>query len=401
MSLEVGSTLEITTVRLARGGRAVGHTADGFVVFVAGAAPDETVRAEITKVAARFAEARTIDVLTPSPHRVTPPCAVADRCGGCPWQHVEYAEQVRQKDAILREALKRSGGLAEVELATVAPFLASPEPFRYRSRITVHVREGEVGFLQRESHTFVAIDDCLIADQALVPYAKSLVKARESRFQVGRDQQGELFAGGAFTQVNRAQNARLQALVAEQIAAHVARLPDVGHWHVLDLYCGNGNLTFPVVERLRADRPEAVIEATGVELSRESVAEAKQNPRSQLCRFEQSDVETWLARQKAGFEPRFAKKNRLQAAEIAVLDPPRAGCEKGVLPLLARRKPSLIVMVSCDPATLARDLQRLKITSGPHSAYELIFAQGLDMFPQTDHLETVAVLSRKETAGTS
>lgn len=399
MPLIVGSIIEIETARLARGGKAVGRIdsgeSGGQVVFVDGAAPEEVVRAEVTAVTDRFSEATVVEVVAPSKHRVRPVCPVFDRCGGCTWQHVSYDEQVRQKDQILRETLRRAKAFSDEELAKLQPMIASPKPLHYRSRVTVHIQGGRLGFLKRKSRELVEVDDCPIAAEGLIAYARSLVKSPECRFQVGRDDGGKLFAGGAFTQVNREQNRALQTAVSQAVLDHVDRQPEVQHWHVLDLYAGNGNLTFPIVERVRQAHPSIFVDATGVEGSRESVENAKRSPRAQLCQFEMADVETWFARQKSGFKSQFAKKG-VKADEILVLDPPRDGCGKTVMPAIARRKPSLIVYVSCDPATLARDLVRFKQASLEKGIpYELVQAHGFDMFPQTDHIEAVAVFRRR------
>lgn len=405
-SLLVGDTVELETLRLARGGKAVGRSSNGQVVFVSGAAPGETVRAEVTSASPRFAEAKLTEVLKPSVHRVNPPCPVVDRCGGCPWQHISYQEQVIQKDAILRDTMKRGRALTDEEMTKFAEFLPSAEHFRYRSRVTLQARKSgskiEVGYFARGTHDFVAIDDCAIADEKLVPYARQDVanaiakngKFRD-RFQVGIDDEGQLSVGGAFTQVNRAQNRILQKLVSDHVVAHALEKRQILHWHLLDLYAGNGNLTFPIVEAVRKARPEGVIEATAVEMSTVSVADARKNPRGQLCTFNAESVDDWLARQKAGAVSLLSKKG-LPLDEILVLDPPRDGTGPKVMSMIARRKPSLIVYVSCDPATLARDLVRFKeATDRQKAKYEVIEVRGLDMFPQTDHIEALVVMRRK------
>lgn len=404
--LAVGQTLELETLRLARGGKAVGRASDGQVVFVIGAAPNETVRAEITAVSSRFVEAKLLEVLKPSPTRVLPPCPVVDRCGGCPWQHVSYEEQIRQKDEILKDTMKRGRAFTHEELSKFATFLPSEKPFHYRSRITLQARPKggtyELGYFKRESHDFVAIPGCVIADEKLVPFAREYValqvsksqKVRE-RFQVARDEAGNLSIGGAFTQVNHGQNKIMQKLVSDHVVAHALEKRQILHWHLLDLYCGNGNLTFPVIEAVRSARPQGVVEATGIEMSGESVLSAVKNPRAQQCTFLNESVDQWLARQKAGAVSLLTKKG-LPLDEILILDPPREGVGQTVMPFIARRKPSLIVYVSCDPATLARDLVRFReATEKQKAKYEVVEARGLDMFPQTDHIEAVVVLRRK------
>ncbi len=405
-SLVVGDKLELETLRLARGGKAVGRSSDGQVVFVIGAAPGETVRAEITAVSSRFVEARMIEVIKPSEFRVKPPCPVVEECGGCPWQHVDYNEQVRQKDAILKDTMKRGRALNDEEMTKFTEFIPSEKPFHYRSRITLQSRPKggtyDLGYFKRESHNFVPIPDCMIADEKLVPFARDFVakavsksqKVRE-RFQVAIDDAGQLSVGGAFSQVNRSQNTLMQKLVSDTVVAHVLEKRQILHWHLLDLYSGNGNLAFPVIEAVRSARPQGVIEATGVEMSTVSVTEAMRSARAQQCTFVAESVDQWLARQKAGAVSLLSKKG-LPLDEILILDPPRDGVGQTVMPLIARRKPSLIVYVSCDPATLARDLVRFReATEKQKAKYEILEVRGLDMFPQTDHIEAVVVMRRK------
>lgn len=394
-------TTEIS--RLARGGRAVGRHTDGRVLFVAGGVPGDTVEAEVTLESERFLEAKVTKVLKASPHRVAPPCPHFETCGGCPWQNVSYSEQIAQKKSILKDTLVRGKAVTKDEGELFQEFIESPKEFRYRSRVTLQKRTNgqgtEIGFSRRESNEFVAISDCLIAREELIPFAREVstsaaTKVRD-RFQVAIDDNGKLSVGGAFTQVNFEQNQKLQNLVSDLISSHARSRSEIVHWHFLDLYCGNGNLTFPVIEKVREEMPDKVIEATGVEQTEESILDARKNPRAQQCRFYAEDVEEWLVRQKAGAASQVTKKG-LPLDEIVLLDPPRVGCTKGVMSKIARRKPSYIVYVSCDPATQARDLARMREAfSQMKVRYEVETITGLDLFPQTDHIESVVTFRRK------
>jgi 23S rRNA (uracil1939-C5)-methyltransferase len=405
-SPKVGDVVETEVLRLARGGKAVGRNPDGRVLFVEGGVPGDFVRVQLTEVAARMSEGKIVEILKSSTERIKAPCVHADLCGGCPWQNVTYAEQIKQKQGILRDTLVRSRAISEAEANLLKPMIVSEQVFEYRSRITLQLKQNggsyQLGYNKRGTHDFVSIESCMIADARLVPFAMEHVddsirkgaKLRE-RFQVALDEQEKLSIGGAFTQVNRPQNLKLQNLVKDQVRSYIASRPEILHWHLLDLYCGNGNLTFPTIEEVRHSHPEVVIEATGVEQSAESIQSAQKNPRAQLCRFYAEDVEHWLTRQKSGAAGQLTKKG-LPLDEIIVLDPPRDGCDKGVMARLARRKPGLIVYVSCDPATLARDVSRLRESfEKQRTEYELLDIQGLDMFPQTDHIESMIVFRRK------
>ncbi len=393
--MNVGETLDIEILRLARGGKAVGRMPDGRIIFVAGGTPGEVAKVELTKITGKVVEGRFIKAVTPSPHRRAPPCPVYLKCGGCPWQHVEYTEQVEQKAAILRETLKRGHALRDSDGATERKFVASSTEWNYRSRITVHVRRGEVGFMRRESHDFVPVSDCLIAHRGLVDFARNNQPAGSERFQVTDSAEGPRL-GGAFTQVHLEQNVALQKRVTELMSAYVQQQSAQTDIRLIDLYCGNGNFTYPLVQALRQERPTAVIDAVGVELSAESVRSAQAQastlglpfgPHFNL-RFENADVAQWIRHEKVVAGSR--------TTEMILLDPPRVGCDSEVMASLARRKPGLIVYVSCDPSTLARDVSRFhefSATSG--SEYRVSEFGGFDLFPQTDHIEAVLVLERK------
>jgi 23S rRNA (uracil1939-C5)-methyltransferase len=398
----LGTIIKTEIVRLARGGRAVGRHPDGRVIFVLGGVPGDVVEAEITLESERFLEAKVSAVLEASPFRVDPLCPHFENCGGCPWQNVSYDEQIKQKRAILKDTLVRGRALSAEEADKFQEFFSSPKVFRYRSRVTLQRRtteqKSEIGFNRRESSEFVPINDCLIAREELIPFAKQIASNPESRvrdrFQVVVDESGKTHIGGAFTQVNLEQNKVLQQAVAELIASHIQHQSSVVHWHFLDLYCGDGNLTFPTIEKVREILPDKVIEATGVEQNDESIRDAKANPRAQMCRFYAEDVESWLTRQKSGPAAQLTKKG-LTLDEIVLLDPPREGCAKGVVTKVARRKPGMIVYVSCDPVTQARDLARMRETFNQlRVSYAVEKIVGLDLFPQTDHIESIVALRR-------
>lgn len=385
--MNVGDSLDIEILRLARGGKAVGRMPDGRIIFVAGAAPGEVAKVELTKVTGKVVEGRFVETIAPSPHRRTPPCPVYLKCGGCPWQHIEYSEQVAQKASILRETLKRGHALRDADMATEREFVASATEWNYRSRITVHVRRGEIGFMRRESHDFVPVSDCLIAHRGLVEFARNNQPPGLERFQVTDSPEGPRL-GGAFTQVHLEQNVALQTRVTELMLSYLQQQASPSDIRLIDLYCGNGNFTFPLVQAIRDHRPTSRLEAIGVELSAESVRSAQSRPAVSGLHFEQADVAKWIRNQK--IEP------VLNSTEVVLLDPPRVGCDSEVMAALARRKPSLIVYVSCDPSTLARDVSRFHEFCAQSAAqYRVSEFGGFDLFPQTDHIEAVLVLERK------
>jgi 23S rRNA (uracil1939-C5)-methyltransferase len=352
-STPITKEIELTIDSLSyNGGRGVGRV-DGIVVFVPLTAPGDVIRARVTSQKPRFWEAELVEILTPSPHRRKPPCKVADRCGGCAWQHVTYPAQVEQKIKILEASLRPLQKLAEWE---TLPFLAASEEFHYRNRIQVQIQNGKKGFFAKRSHDLVSIDTCLIAMEQLNVQLRELKPSVDvTRVELRADH------GGDFAQVNDRQNAVLK----ERVTSIIEGAPD---W-IMDLYSGSGNLTRPILEKF----PHAIV--TAIELSAAAVKRGQEAlPR---VSWKAGDVGKLLAPMKVP-----------EGSGVIVLDPPRTGCAADVLKQIERLNPRQIVYVSCNPTTFARDAALL-VKSG---AYLLRSVQGLDMFPQTEHVELVASL---------
>lgn len=412
---------------LGAGGDAIARL-DGRAVFVPGGVPGDVVEAELVQDEGRSARARVARVLEPSPDRVEAGCAHAATCGGCPWMHLSLAAQERAKEDILRSALARVGGVEPV----VRPIVRSPRALRYRQRATLHVAGKRLGYRAAGSHDLVEVGACPQLDERLEagllrlraamgrdgapPKCSDVGLACDERKQTAAffvAEQGKtsleraqrLLEGAGldagvlvpegrrgtplgdpvlsfpaphapgvtlhgradlFSQANAAANA---LLVGEALRLLGPAGP------LLELYSGAGNFTFAAA---RAGFQVTAIESEpdSLELARRSAREAGLD----RVRFLQGDAlkaADGLARERRGFE-------------TLLLDPPRAGA-RGVAPVAQRIGARRIVYVSCDPASLARDVRDLVAAS-----YELVEATPVDMFPQTFHLETVALLTRRE-----
>lgn len=377
-------TVEIES--LAIGGRGVGRI-DGVVVFVEETAPGDVVEIEITSAKSNFAEGRWIKLVRASQHRVTPPCPVANRCGGCSWQHVSYPEQLRQKRRLIVETLKRIGGANDIE-SVVKDVRPSPKQWRYRNRVQLHHSRGQLGFFAKQSHEIINIDDCLITDERLTREFASL-RARTLDLGPGRSEIfivdhdgvnqanantiGERSSGDApFSQVNSAINQELIGWVLE-IAQSLAH-EGLNAMRVLELYAGSGNFSFALAQRL------AQWQITAVELNADSVSKAcNKIQRLGLSNLEfvQADALTFCR----SLRPEF---------DLLILDPPRTGCDAALVDWINQSNIPNIVYISCHPATLARDLKSLIAQN-----YALTMAQPFDMFPQTDHVECLTHLRRE------
>ena len=389
----------LRTERLAAGGEVVARADDGRIVFVEGAVPEERVRAEVYEERPRFLRARVVEVLEPGPHRVEPPCPHFGRCGGCSLQHFEPEAQSAAKVEAAREAVRRLARGATDD-AVVDPAWSGPA-YAYRARARLLVEGGRLGYRARRTHRLVEVERCPILVPALEASLPRLAAALpdDARGELpimaagdrvtawgegfagfepdavelvppGRglettDAAGRAFAGPAtFAQANPSGND--------------AMLETVGRWLppsalALELYSGSGNFT-RVLERTSARVVAAEADADAVRL-----ADRVRGAATSLWRL---DARRALER---------AARDAL-APDLVLVDPPRAGLDRGVPDRLARLGPATIVYVSCDPGTFARDLARL----GPRG-YRVERLRFFDLYPQTPHVEVIGRLVRSPT----
>lgn len=402
---------------------------DGKVHFVRGAAPGDEVEVEVEEDHRSFAYARVTQVLTSGPARREAPCPYLPRCGGCPWQHVTYAAQAAAKEDSVRDLLARLGG---IDASVVRPIVQAASEYGYRRRLSLRVADREVGFLAAASHDLVPVEHCLLGHERLdgaIALARGFVQALATcvnRIEVVATGDGDKVAivaqadgemapsdaevgeallrreariaalvlrgkrfrrvwgddrvrvplvdgddmwlrAGDFSQVSDHGNAELIRLVLEHAA--VAK-----HHRIADLYAGAGNLSLPL-----ARRAGAVI---AVERTPTSVEAARENAR----RLGITNLE--LATGPTETVLRGWTKRGLRL-DTVVLDPPRSGAAEATASLLALA-PSRIVYVSCNPSTLARDLKTLS------RSYRIELVQPIDLFPQTYHVEAVALLVKHD-----
>lgn len=396
MADQSGPTIELGLDSLAFGGEAVGRDAGGRVVFVAGGAPGDRVVARVVESKRSFARAELVRVVTPGA-RVVPPCPLAERCGGCPWQHVPVEAQRAAKQAIVTRALGKSG-------AEVAPIAAAPASLGYRTRARMSVRGGAVGFQARRSHALVDVDACPALDPALDAAMQAARRAlgaiigdggalsglrRDGAVELAIDSgagadraalrdAAERLVGTAgiarvsvddpsapaagFAQANQAQNEVLRRLVAGAARADGRR--------VLELYAGDGNFTAVL----------AATAASGVAVEGERHAAAR------LGRLVAG--QRWQVRAEPAERAVAALARAGERFDVVVLDPPRAGAAAAVDGMAALGA-ARIVYVSCDPMTLQRDVAALG-----RAGYRARTAWPVDMMPHTWHVEVVCLLER-------
>jgi 23S rRNA (uracil1939-C5)-methyltransferase len=413
--------IELQITSMAYGGQGVGRW-NGKAVFVPYAMPGDEVTADIIEDRGRYARARLLQVTSPSADRVDPSCPHfgPDRCGGCTWQHVRYRAQLDYKTGIVRDQLARLGHIPDPPV--LAP-VGTDDPWRYRNHLQLVADAGwQLGYQAAGSHRTVVVGQCPIAhplvasmvsapavgsawrlppglggnwvrraapraginsgQRLLVLEARSepppvrgawpfaVAVAAESGGRVialaGRPHLEERLGGRVFRysprsffQVNTAQAERLVA----------ACVDPQGDETLLDCFCGVGVFGLLLAGRVRR--------AIGVEESASAIGDARINARG-------VDGITFLHGQAQSVLPSLG-----EPVHAVVLDPPREGCDPAVLKALVNLTPRRIVYVSCNPSTLARDVARLE-----EAGYVLREATPVDMFPQTYHIETVALLTR-------
>jgi 23S rRNA (uracil1939-C5)-methyltransferase len=405
----VSETFELTVDSIAAGGDGVGRH-NGMVVFVPRTAPGDVGRVSAERND-RLMRGRLLELLEPSPRRVEPPCQhyVVDRCGGCQLQHLLYEAQLASKSGIIRDALTRIGRLP-VDLPSVEP---SDDQWRYRRKLTLALRRRDgrwiAGLHRYDTADVFELKDCPITETAVVA-AWANVMTHQQLFPQARELRGavrllptgfsftlegaenwptraEFFAaipdmvelwwkpseksrrlldartpaadavGASFAQVNTGVASKLRAWVIERATAHAPTA-------VIDAYSGTGDIAVALagkgmrVTAIEIDRDASRVAATRLPAGSRAIA---------------ASVERALP--------------DVLPADLVILNPPRGGLDPSVADLLRaeNREPNTIIYVSCNPATLARDIRRMQ-------RFNVASLRGFDMFPQTAHVETVCEL---------
>ena len=441
-------TLKITDLNAS--GEGVGRI-DSKVVFVPNTVTGDCLQVRITQVKAKYARATAQNLLVASEYRIRPRCIVADKCGGCQWQHIDETYQREAKKQQLIQALQRIGGFNDLE---VEPVLHTGNSLNYRNKSTYPLKlsatgKVQAGYYRKGSHKIVNLNQCPVQDARLHPLLKDVkedihyqgwsiynetahqwqlrhlslrigihtgemlltlvstddklanleqqaeiwmrrypnlvgvclnlnsdrtnaIFGRETKTIAGKPYIREIFAGielrilsDTFFQIN--------TVAAEMLLDVIIQKLDLrGDEILVDAYCGIGTFTLPLAKLVK--------EAIGIESLAASVAQAKQNAeinRIENARFITGKVADYLGQTKLN-------------PDLVIVDPPRKGCDSQVIECLLQMQPAKIVYISCKPATLARDLKIL-VNSG---FYRLSFIRSADFFPQTTHVESVAILEK-------
>lgn len=415
------SVIEVPVDGFAHGGEGVGRI-DGKVVLVAGALPGERVRVRIVEDHPRWSRAELVEVLVASPDRVTPPCPVAEECGGCDLQHVAPDAARALRTRVVREQLARLGGFGDAAHVLVEDCRAVGPDLGYRNHVQLHAAaDGRLGFHRAGSHEVVPIDHCPVADEhvnGLIARFGADSGAQELALRALGDARVAVVTPGdgpvslpegvptlalrqadgrsvvvrgegsatvdvagvtlhvpadAFFQVNLAGAEALVALVRECAG-------DVAHRDVWDLYAGVGLLSLPLAaDGAHVLAVESVMPAT-MALTR-AATEQSLDVRVLTERVEQ-------------VTRRAAQGDRmLDPPEVVIADPPRSGLGRRIIEDLGKVAPSRLVLISCDVASFARDARDLGA-----NGLTLERAVPLDLFPMTHHVEVVSTFVRDRSA---
>lgn len=450
-----GTQLELTIHDLSNSGDGVGRWGDR-VVFVPNTVPGDRIMTRLVTVKPTYAHGKLQQILTESPQRVRPGCIVADKCGGCQWQAVAYEQQLAAKQDQVVQALERIGGLANPPVDPVLP--SAPFGYRNKATYPLgrspSTGQVQAGYYQKSSHKLVNLNQCPVQDERLNPLlaeikqdiqrrgwsiyneARHQGRLRHLALRVGR-RTGEMLVTlvsssadlegledqaqdwlsrypvlvGVSLNVNPARTNAIfgaktyciagRPYLTERLAGltfHISpttffqinteqaetviqvmldELTLRGQEVLVDAYCGVGTLTLPLAQRVK--------QAIAIESQAESVAQAQMN-----ADINGIETVTFLTGAVEAVLPTLEIE-----ADVVVLDPPRKGCNAGVLTALLQQQPQRIVYMSCNPATLARDLKTL---CGEGGGYRLSRVQPVDFFPQTAHVECIAFLQRASTA---
>ena len=448
--MKQGNLVELDITDLSSRGDGIGHV-DGMVIFVPDTVPGDRTRVRIVRCKRQYAHAKVEAILKSSIDRIRPRCIVADKCGGCQWHHIDIAYQRQAKQKQVFEALNRIGGF---QTPSVTPLVFNQSDLGYRNKVTYPLkrsRDGKVqaGYYRRNSHQLVNLNQCPVQDQRLNPIlceVKQDIEAQgwsiyqENRHQgklrhlslrIGRrtgeklltlvstdwnlpdlseqaqewvnrypqltgvclnhnpaksnkifGDQTRAIAGQPYLRETFADLEfylgsdtffQINTEVAEILLAHISeQLMLTGEEIILDAYCGIGTFTLPLAQQVK--------QAVGIEIHLPSLTQAKFNAQQNQI----SNV-IWIGE---------SVENGLNALtvnpDVALLDPPRQGCKLDVIEKLLTLNIPRIVYVSCQPATLARDLKYLCL----NQMYRLKTVLTADFFPQTPHVESVAFLER-------
>ncbi|MGV8146924.1 MAG: 23S rRNA (uracil(1939)-C(5))-methyltransferase RlmD [Alkaliphilus sp.] len=450
--IEEEKTYDIEINEIGNSGEGIGRI-DGLTVFIEGGIPEDYLRIKIKAIKKKYAIGEIIEILTPSPHRVVPVCNIAHQCGGCQIMHMEYLEQLKQKRKKVKETLRRIGKIDTVVHKTIG--MENPYFYRNKAQFPLGTINGKakIGFFEKGTHNIVDANYCHIqheTNEVIVKSVKEYIDLYNVSIYNEATREGALrhvitkigFSTGdvmvvlvtktaelphknELIEVLRKNIVGLKSVVhnvnnkvtnivfgekaqvifgSEKIKEHIVDLKfnisaqsffqvntiqtevlyDIvldsanlkGHESVFDLYCGTGSISLFLARKAK--------QVYGIEIVEKAINDAKEN-----AILNQITNAHFFAGDAAKTVEKLYKKGI--TANVVVVDPPRRGCDEKLLNTIIKMKPERIIYVSCNPATLARDLKHLC-----KRGYEVIEVQPVDLFPHTTHVETVSQMVKRK-----
>ena len=410
----MAATFTIKMEKIVYGGDCLSRLPDGRAVFVPFVLPGELVQIELTEEKKRYAHAKPVELLERSPDRIMPRCVHFGECGGCQYQHLSYDKQCQLKEALVKDQFERIGKLENIPLQ---PIIASPEPWYYRNHIQFHLSQaGELGYIHADGKHLLLIDECHLPQgqiTALWPQInlgqdthiyrmgiridtdKSLMLVLEGEEDEAPEFDVDIPISAVYTpseanltvlagedhlvytilgrplQVSARSFFQVNTTMAEKMIQFLLENLDLTiKTNVLELYAGVGLFSAFIAPQVNT--------LTAIE----SAGSACHDFTVNLHHFDNVSL------YEAPVEEALPHTTR--AIDLLIADPPRAGLAPPVHDALGQIKPRQIAYISCDPATLARDVKKIL-----QKGYNLISVTPFDLFPQTAHLETIVLLDRK------
>lgn len=372
--------LQVTIEKLDHYGRGITKI-NNKICFVENALTKEIVDIKIVKETKKYFLATTTKIIKPSKDRIIPNCPHYQECGGCHLDHMSFSLENAWKEEKIKEIMTKFAKLPPTKIKTIV----SDNPYHYRNKITLHQQDQKIGLYQKNTHKIISIKSCYLIDTKLNERIKNIKPSKEPEiilrlgnktndilisttdkkaiFSYIKDKKYQV-SSQSFFQVNATITEKLYDEIKEIIQKKKSK-------NILDLYCGTGTIGIYI-----SDMVDNVL---GIESCKEAIEDAKRNKKinnATNCNYKLGKVENLT-------------KEITDLYDTAIIDPPRSGLDKKVIEKLLEIKPKTLIYVSCDPITLARDLNLLK------DAYETSSIRPYNMFPRTYHVECVSVLCRK------
>jgi len=395
--MEIDDIIEVEIESVAFEGKCIAKV-DNFVIFFPFVLAKEIIKVKITKIKSSYAEAKLIEIIKPSPLRVTPECSYYESCGSCVYQHIPYEEQLKLKTKQLKELYRQFNGIQpEFPIKNTCP---SPKPFNYRTKIRLKYKKIKkrfiFGYFDYYSNKLIDIEQCPIASSALNRY---LAEVRDNNFEFFRKQRIKSFNlsflegdSGVISNLDKSIEINTKILNKNfiynrdsffqinhsifpslfEILTSMLKAENIQFNSLLDLYCGVGFFgiifsdIFKKIQFIESNKISYQYLLKNIELNHI-------NDKSQAI-YGAADS---------------AIKQILTSPEVVLMDPPRSGATPSLIQDVIKLTPEIIIYISCNPATQFRDTKLFE-TSG----YKITSLQPFDFFPQTKHIETVALLKR-------